>query len=189
MTVQIAMNRTDLKPSPPPSMPSDSRPNEKPSVEGLFNNLASSLIHQHRMTHAGIVMVGSEILRVGLEEAIKTKVNPFDGKAAKAILGRGARPATFQTRIAAAYALGIISDSTNATLTHIKDIRNIFGHSTALCSLDIDPVLSVFRRLHVNSEYTGRYSQVFMAYVNEVHGLPRCRDGAANKKLSPLSTS
>jgi hypothetical protein len=89
------------------------------------------------------------------------------------ILGRGARPAAFQTRIEAAYALGIINDPTTATLMHIKDIRNLFGHSTALRSLDTDPVLNVFTRLHVNPEYTGRYAPLFMAYVNEVYGVLR----------------
>jgi hypothetical protein len=65
--------------------------------------------------------------------------------------------------------LGILDAESYRILGFLVRIRNEFGHPKSFCSLDAEPVLSLFRQLHKNPLFKGDYAQVFYEYVSYIN--------------------
>lgn len=135
------------------------------SLSNLFANLAEALIKSSQQGHSGIVLRGTEILREELLRAIEVQVKPLNAAAVKRLLGSYSPPSDFYTRIEVANKLGILDAEAYRILQFLVSIRNKFGHPKSMCSLDTEPVLALFRKLHTNPLYKGSYIQVFYEYI------------------------
>jgi len=138
----------------------------EPAVKALL-----LLVRTEKKTHSGYVLQFTELLKVGLDRAIKTKVDPLNGAAVKRILGKNrySSPHDLYTKIEVANALGIIDAEVYRVLTNILKIRNEFAHARASLSLDAEPILTMFKALHTNPGITGTYVLVCAGYVSFVN--------------------
>lgn len=142
-----------------------------PPLSKAFADLASAIIDSKRRAHSSFVLISGELIREELLRAINVSVDPFNTSAIKKLLLKNGRPSDFYIRIEAANKLGILDVEAYRILGCLRLIRNEFGHPKNLCSLDTEPVLSLFLQLHTNPMFKGSYACVlfeYVLYVNDV---------------------
>lgn len=137
-----------------------------PPISEQVASLFQSLAEGRRLSHSAIVLRAAEILNAELLRAIETRAKPFNASAAKRLLGENLNYKILDTRIKAAKALDILDTEAYRILILVKEIRNEFGHPNSFVSLETEPVLSLFTKLHTNPKIGGNYGQVFFAYVS-----------------------
>lgn len=113
---------------------------------------------------AGII--AATTIDVSLERAIRTRFRPLKPSDSDAIFAGTGPLSTFSGKIQIAYAMGLIGPQTRHDFTTIKDIRNVFAHSTRNYSFQTKQIYDRCLGMHIvkrNKNYTEFEDDLFDA--------------------------
>jgi len=126
------------------------RPPELTKTHPHLKGFMDFLTHLNSESERGQVLISASMVDNLLLEILKSFL--LDSKSAsKLISGFNAPLGTFSSRIEAAHALGLISDTEHQDASIIRKIRNEFAHSIAISFSD-ERIKQITPKLHFKAE-------------------------------------
>ena len=106
--------------------------------------LYEGMRHSSRMTHSSVVLATTAVLDNQLESALKAAMQPQSETLYKRLFVSFGPLGSFANKIIVARALGVITDDIYGELEKIRDIRNVFAHSSKILNFESEEIAPKF---------------------------------------------
>jgi DNA-binding MltR family transcriptional regulator len=100
-----------------------------------------------RNTHAGVAIVGASIIAEDLRTALLSRMRPISKRLERELFEGYGPLSSFASRIAMAFAFGVVSKDIRDDMDTIRKIRNTFAHSKKILNFTDPEIAACCRKL------------------------------------------